>query len=118
MSMKRRSHSDAAEVHCNRAAAALARGDLDGAKRAYQEAIRRDTQNPDAYNNLGVISAQRNDLDGAIRLFEVALRLCPEGEARANLIHVLSLRGVERFRRRNLEGAAEDFKRHWELDAK
>lgn len=102
---------------CQRAAAALARGDLDGAARAYRKAIRRGTTDPDAYNNLGAILARQGDLDAAILLFERALSLAPHGvDARANLAGALAARGAARYAAGRGDGAAADLRASLALD--
>jgi protein O-GlcNAc transferase len=99
------------DADCVRAAAALARGDLQAAAQGYAEAIRRGVKDTDAFNNLGVIVAQTGDLDTAIALFEAALGLTPErADPRQNLARALAVRGVERFHRGQFPAAAADLK--------
>jgi protein O-GlcNAc transferase len=96
---------------CQRALAALGRGDLEAAARAYRQAIRRGTRNPDAYNNLGVILAQGRDWDAAIPLFERGLALAPGGaDARENLAGALAARGLERHAAGRLDEAIHDLR--------
>jgi predicted O-linked N-acetylglucosamine transferase (SPINDLY family) len=100
-----------------RAAGALARGDLDGAARAYRKAIRRGTKDPDAYNNLGVIEAQRGDLDAAIPLFHGALSLGTAApDTRENLAQALAGRGAARYAQGRFQEAVADFSERVQLE--
>jgi len=102
---------------CARAAAALARGDVDAALRAYKKAVRRGTREPDAYHNLGVAAAQQGDFDTAVPLFRKAISLgATSAEARANLAGALADRGAEHYRAGRAEKAVEDFRGVTELE--
>jgi predicted O-linked N-acetylglucosamine transferase (SPINDLY family) len=100
---------------CLDGAAALARGDLEAAARAYRQAIGRGAGDSDAYNNLGVIEAQRGDLDAAIVLFQGAWSRGGAG-GRENLIHALATRGADRFGQGRFEEAAADFQERAQLE--
>jgi predicted O-linked N-acetylglucosamine transferase (SPINDLY family) len=100
-----------------RGAEALARGDLEGAARAFEQAIRQGTRDPHAFNNLGVIRAQRGDFEGAIPLFEGALARNPGlADARENLAHALGVRGRLRLAEKRLEEAVADLSSSLQLN--
>jgi protein O-GlcNAc transferase len=102
---------------CARAAAALARGDLDAAARAYRKAIRRGIKDPDAHHNLGVIAAQAGDFEAAVPLFRKAISLgAASADARANLAGALAGRGAEHYKAGRFEEAVQDFQGAAELE--
>ena len=69
-----------------------AKGDLDGAIAAFQEAIRLDPKHAAAHNNLGVALQDKGDLDGAIAAFQEAIRLDPKyAVAHNNLAWLLAV---------------------------
>jgi tetratricopeptide (TPR) repeat protein len=62
----------------NRGSARYKEGDLDGAIKDYNEAIRLKPDHADAYYNRGVASHSQGNLDGAIKDYTEAIRLKPD----------------------------------------
>ncbi len=58
-------------------AALAAKGDLDGATRAFREAVEADPDQPEALNNLGKMLAARGDVTSAVNDYRRALGLDP-----------------------------------------
>jgi tetratricopeptide (TPR) repeat protein len=80
------------------------RGDLAGARAAYDEALRLNPGFPGPYNNRGLVRALQGDLAGAITDYDEALRLAPDfASAYGN-------RGTVRAQQGDLDGAIADFK--------
>lgn len=90
----------------------VARGDdrahLAEAAELYEQAIRYKSDNPDAYNNLGIIQAKLGHHDRAIDSFEQSLRIWPRNiEARINLARLFSEMGRNAQARLNCRIAAQ-----------
>jgi serine/threonine-protein kinase len=75
--------------------------DVDGALRAFRDAVRLGPRNPMHHYNLGIASTSKGDLKGAITAYREAVRLDPRhADAFLNLINLLRREG-------DLEGAIE-----------
>lgn len=89
------------------------RGDMDGAEKAFLDAIAIDSTIVDAYKNLGFCRYRSGDIDGAIRAYERASSVAPEdADVRARL-GLLRLRKGDR--RMALEEAIEAYERASQL---
>jgi Tfp pilus assembly protein PilF len=99
-------------AHNNLGNALRAKGELDGAIRCYQEAIRLDPKYALAHTNLGVALGDKGELDGAIVCYKQALRLDPKhAKAHTNLGNLLRDKG-------ELDGAIVCYKQAIRLDPK
>ena len=82
------------QVASNRGALLHFEGDRAGAKRAYEEALELDPENPTALNNYGFLLAEEGRLDEAEALYNRALARNPESSTlRANLGNLRAMRG-------------------------
>ena len=101
---------------------AAAKGDLDQARTCFVEAVTRDPEFADAYNELGGVNASQNHLPEAADQFQKAINLVPEHrKALPNLSIVLAK--MERFHeagqvaRRALQLVPGDSRMHYILAA-
>jgi tetratricopeptide (TPR) repeat protein len=99
---------------------AAAKGELDQARAHFEEAVSRDPEFADAYNELGAADARLNDLPAAATQFQKAIDLVPEHrKALPNLSIVLAK--MERYHeagqvaRRALQVAPGDARLHYVL---
>ncbi len=75
---------------CADALRAIGRGDLEGARRSYEEALRLGTSDPDAYNNLAVLAHRRGDLEATLRYLTEGVARAPGAPSlRENLVKAL-----------------------------
>jgi tetratricopeptide (TPR) repeat protein/tRNA A-37 threonylcarbamoyl transferase component Bud32 len=102
---------DSAVAHILLAVALRGRGDLDGAMRNLQVAIRLDSKLAVAHANLGVVLRDRKDLKGAIRSLREAIRLDP------TLAEAHSLLGIALLDTEDREGALRSCREAVRLDA-
>ena len=85
-------------------AAAFNSGDLDAAKRRYQQALQKKSDDPEALNGLGLILERQGAVDDAIALFMRAAAAVPNKWAyRFNLAHAWGERG-------QWDAAAEEYR--------
>ena len=83
----------------------VARGDLDAAEAAYNEAIASDANSDAAYHNLGNLWTRRGDLVQALVLYDRALEL------RKRNPYLYYHRGLAQYRLGELDAAEESFKK-------
>jgi Flp pilus assembly protein TadD len=87
---------DAAAAAAQQIQAALARGDMDGARIAVEAALRAEPGNPAFLNFAGVIAAQRGEFAAAEAHFRDAIRLAPRAvPPYENLGRLYQLRSIE-----------------------
>ena len=68
----------------------LSAGNVEEARKYFQDLVREDPQNKEAHNNLGVIAFQNGDAEGALEHFTVCLTLDPfYKDALLNLVALL-----------------------------
>ena len=81
-------------AHNNLGAAFLNRGQLDGATRQFEEAVRLKPDFVEAQNNLGMVLYKKGQMDAAVRQFQKTLRLKPNyALTHYNLANVLCEKG-------------------------
>lgn len=87
-------HAARADTSLDSARARLAAGDVTGAVRSIDDALRAYPQSVEVCNGAGILKRHMRDYAGARRCFERILELAPEhGEARTNLAIVLLEQG-------------------------
>lgn len=84
--------------------------DLDGAKKYYQMAVKKDKKYAEAINNLGAIDYARKKYRGAIKHYNRALKLAP------NSASIYSNLGTAWFARKKYDRAFEAYQKALELD--
>ena len=92
-----------ANAYYNRGIARVDKGDLDGAIKDYNEAIRLKPDDANVYNNRGVARKAKGDLDGAIKDYNEAIRIKPD------YADPYSNRGNVRYAKGDLDGAIKDY---------
>ena len=92
-----------AKLHTNRGVELKLKGDLDGALKDYNEAIRLDPANHFAFNNRANVRRDKGDLAGAIADYTEAVRLEPAYAA------AYTSCGLVQERVGDLDGARESF---------
>jgi tetratricopeptide (TPR) repeat protein len=88
------------------------KGDLEGAITDYDQAIRLNPNNDEAYYNRGIWRSEKGDIDGAIADYDQAIRLNPK--AASAYIN----RGAARYRKGDTDGSIADLDRAVELNPK
>jgi tetratricopeptide (TPR) repeat protein len=94
--------ADAARTHFNRGVELQQKGDLEGARQAYEEALRLAPRRVDALANLGLVYLNLGRNDKAIETLSKALALKPE------LTSVRLFLGLARFRAEQFEAAHQE----------
>ena len=89
-----------------------AKGDHDGAIKNYSEAIRKNPQLKQAYNNRGNIWLEKSVYDKAIADYTEAIRIDP------SYLSALCNRGMARAQSKDLDGAIDDINRAIRLNPK
>ena len=70
------------------------------------------TRTPQSFNNEGLLLRESGRIDAAERAFEEALKIDPSyASARQNLDDLLAVRGVEKLKARDCQGAVADLRR-------
>src|ERR1700758_368060 len=88
---KPRQQSDQAQVIYSQGMAALAKGDLNGARESFEKVVRLAPSSPEAHNSLGWVLMEQGQIDPAIAQFRSALKLKPNFvQAHVNLANALS----------------------------
>jgi hypothetical protein len=88
-------------------AAWLQEGNVEAARRRFEEAVEVDPRVPEAYNGVGVTFRMRNDLASALRWYKKALAVDPDfGDAYYNMACVYALEGRTDMALRYLQIAA------------
>jgi tetratricopeptide (TPR) repeat protein len=95
--------SDGARLYFSRGVVRADAGDLDGALKDFDKAIRLSPTFVDAFKNRGVARAGQGDLDGALADFTEAIRLNPNDSA------LFNNRGLARAEKGDLAGALDDY---------
>lgn len=91
------------EAHFARGVEAQQKGDLDGARQAYEAALKLIPNRIDALSNLGVVFAKLGQYDKAAENYKTALAVDPnEQDIRLNL-------GIAYFQMRRIEDARREF---------
>jgi len=86
-------YNDAADVAADRAKSELkqavalyGKGDMQGAEVSFKRVLTIDSQNADAYYNLGVIAESRSDLQSALSNYRAALNIHPNDQDLKNAV--------------------------------
>ncbi len=89
------------------------KGDLVGAIASYNESIRLNARNAEAYNNRGnALQSQNRDYDASIADYDKALAIRPD------YVNACFNRGTAKEMKKDLEGAVMDYYKTLELDPK
>ncbi len=94
--------ADASRTHFNRGVELQQKGDLEGARQAYEEALKLSPRRVDALANLGLVYLNLGRNDKAIETLSKALALKPE------LTSVRMFLGLARFRAGQFEAARQE----------
>jgi tetratricopeptide (TPR) repeat protein len=93
---------EASRSHFNRGVALQQKGDLEGARQAYEQALKLAPQRVDALANLGLVFLNQGKNEQAIEHFSKALSLKPD------LANVRMFLGLAHFRTNQFEAAARE----------